>query len=370
VPPPAPSPAAIARLGELRKEVQEHPSGAALYGLAFYAAKLGSTEEALAALRRLNAMGWDGGLADESFPSLSSLPAYRALAAAFAAGEPVAHKSVPAFTIEERGLHAEGIAYDPGRASFYVGSTKTGRIVGVDASGRARDVARTDLREVLGLKVGGPDHLLWAACTDGDHPEGESCVLAIDPSTGTVLRRACLPGPGRELNDLAVASDGTVYATDSAKGAVLRLPAGTARLETLVPDGRLRGANGIALGAGDAVLLVAHGRGIARITPTTGALVDVEHPPSASFVGIDGMSLRGRTLFAIANTYGHPRVSRIELDPSLSRAERFEVLETGHPEWDEPTTGALGPDGFYYVADSQMNSGAAPRSTVVLKVTY
>jgi sugar lactone lactonase YvrE len=362
----------MTRLEELRAEVRVHPSGAALYGLAHYAAKLGSADEALDALRRLDGMGWDGGIADEAFPELTRLPAFRTLADSLAAREPVAHESVPGFTIPEPGLHAEGIAYDPERRIFYVSSTTTGRIVSLDASGRVRDIANTGLHEVLGLKVGGPDRLLWAACTDDEHAEGDSCVLAIDPATGRVSRRACIaaPGQGHELNDLAVASTGVAYVTDSSSGAVLRLPAGSTQFETLVPAGRLRGSNGIVLGAGESVLLVAHSRGIARIDLSTGSVSDVEAPPSATFVGIDGMSLRDRTLFAIANTYGRPRVSRIALDATLARAEHFEVLETENPAWDEPTTGALGPDGFYYVADSQQNSGAAPRPTVVLKLKY
>jgi sugar lactone lactonase YvrE len=360
----------MTRLEELRTEVRDHPSGAALYGLAHYAAKLGAPDEALAALRRLDAIGWDGGIDDEAFPELARLPAYRTLAASLATREPIAHESIPGFTIPEPGLHAEGIAYDPERASFYVSSTTTGRIVGLDARGRVHDVANTGLREVLGLKVGGPDRLLWAACTDDEHQDGDTCVLAIDPATGRIARRACVPAQGHELNDLAVSSDGVVYVTDSASGAVLRLPTASTQLETLVPAGRLRGSNGIALGAGDAVLLVAHSRGIARIVLSTGSLADVEAPPSPSFVGIDGMSLRDHTLFAIANTYGRARVSRITLDADLARAESFVVLETENPQWDEPTTGTLGPDGFYYVANSEMTSGAAARPTVVLKLRY
>jgi sugar lactone lactonase YvrE len=369
----APNAAATTRLEELRAEVRERPSGAAFYGIAHYAAKLGSTEEALDALRRLDAMGWDGGVADEAFPELTRLPAFRTLAASLAAREPVAHESVPGFTIPEPGLHAEGIAYDPERATFYVSSTTSGRIVARDANGNVRDVVNTGLREVLGLKVGGPERLLWAACTDDEHADGDTCVLAIDPANGRIARRACIPAQGQahELNDLAISSSGVVYVTDAGSGAVLRLPVGSTQLETLVPAGRLRGSNGIVLGAGDGVLLVAHSRGIARIELSSGSLSAVEAPPSATFVGIDGMSLRDdRTLFAIANTYGRPRVSRITLDAPLARAEHFEVLETENPEWDEPTTGALGPDGLYYVADSQMNSGAAARPTVVLKLRF
>jgi sugar lactone lactonase YvrE len=377
----AADPSAV-RLGELRAEIRQRPTGAALYALAYYAAKVGRADEALQALRRLDETGWDGGLADDAFPLLSPLPAYRALSTALAARLPLAHRSVAGFVVLEQGLHAEGIAYDADRGSFYVGSTTSGRILSVDATGRAHDVVQTGYHEVLGLKVGGPDHVLWAACSDDDHPTGDSCAVAVDPETGTILRRACLAGPGHEVNDLAVASDGTVYATDSTSGEVLRLgPArskradpnendGPARFEPLVAAGILRGTNGIALGAGGRVLLVAHGRGIARIDLATGALGEVTHPPSAAFVGIDGMALRDRTLYAIANTYGRARVVRIDLDLELARVERFEVLESNHPAWDEPTTGALGPDGFYYIADSQLGSEAPPRETIVLKLPY
>jgi hypothetical protein len=54
---------------------------------------------------------------------------------------------------------------------------------------------------------------------------------------------------------------------------------------------------------------------------------------------------------------------------NAAASARLEALRaTGTPDWDQPTTGALGPDGFYYVADSQLNSSAAPRETVILKV--
>jgi sugar lactone lactonase YvrE len=363
--PASPDPAT--RLDQLRAELRDRPSGAALYAAAHYAAKLGRRDEALDALRRLDAIGWDGGLADDQFPEIAALPEYRALAAKLGARSPVAHKSVAGFAIAEAGLHAEGIAYDAERATFYVGSTTQGRIVAVDSTGRARDVARTGLREVLGLKVG-RDHTLWAACNDDERPDGDSCVLALDPASGAVLRRACVRGPGHEANDLAVAADGTVFVTDPATGAVLRLAPGATTLETFLIIGR--GANGIALGPGDRVLLVAYGRGIARVDLATGATTQVEHAPSAAFVGIDGMSLRGSSLYAIANSYGRPRVVRVDLDADLARVERFETLEANHAEWDEPTTGALGPDGFYYIADSQMNSGAAPRPTIVLKIPF
>jgi sugar lactone lactonase YvrE len=369
-PPVAPgvAPATLARYRALLDEARDKPTGMAFFALAVYAARVGHPQEALDALARLDAMGWTSPPDDSAFPSLATNATYRAIVSRIAAREPIVHTSVPGFVVAERGLGAEGVAYDPATATFYLGSTTTGRIVAVDTAGHARDAARTGLHEVLGLKIGGPEHLLWAASNDDDRAGGDACVVAIAPTTGAVVRRACVTGPDHAMNDLAVTSGGVVYVTDSLSGAVLRLTPGSSRLETVVPAGVLRGSNGIVLAPGD-LLLVAHARGIARIDLTTGAMSDVAHDPTSILASIDGMSLRDRTLYAVVG-FGRTRIVRATFDADFRRAERVDVLETENPLWDEPTTGAIGPDGFYYIADSQIGSKAAPRETLVLRVAF
>jgi hypothetical protein len=60
----------------------------------------------------------------------------------------------------------------------------------------------------------------------------------------------------------------------------------------------------------------------------------------------------------------------VQLDADLTRAEQIDVLETENPAWDEPTTGTLAVDGFYYIADSQLNSTSTARETIVLRIPY
>src|SRR4051812_9537514 len=68
---------------------------------------------------------------------------------------PPRHAEV-AFTINEKDLIPEGIAYDPAQKEFYVGSILKRKIVRIDSSGRASDFTsegQDGLFKVLGMTV-------------------------------------------------------------------------------------------------------------------------------------------------------------------------------------------------------------------------
>jgi sugar lactone lactonase YvrE len=69
-------------------------------------------------------------------------------------------------------------------------------------------------------------------------------VAEIDLATGEVKARHAVPGASF-VNDLAVADDGTIYATETMQGAIYAIAGGTAT--QLVADPALAGANGIVI---------------------------------------------------------------------------------------------------------------------------
>ena len=77
-----------------------------------------------------------------------------------------------------------------------------------------------------------------------------------------------------QLNDLALAPDGTLYVTDSQTSTLFRKKSGekAAHACSLRRNGALRGANGIAVAA-DGTLYVTLSTGIARVDTAQG------HPP-------------------------------------------------------------------------------------------
>jgi len=85
------------------------------------------------------------------------------------------NRSFLAFTIPEKDLLPESVAYDPVEEAFYVGSTRKGKIVKVGRDGKVTDFVaprRHGLWMVIGMKVDARRRILWAASSAGSNLEG------------------------------------------------------------------------------------------------------------------------------------------------------------------------------------------------------
>jgi hypothetical protein len=161
------------------------------------------------------------------------------------------------------------------------------------------------------------------------------------------------------LNDLAIAENGDVYATDSLGGGLYRLKAGADSLETVVPRSALRSPQGVGFvpGAGEKRAFVAeYGTGIWFVDLATGEKTLVESPPDVPLLGVDGLVVHGNELLVTQNGIRPIRVARLKLDASSSKVVRAEILEKSSPLLDEPTLGVLVGDDFYYIANPQWGS--------------
>jgi sugar lactone lactonase YvrE len=109
------------------------------------------------------------------------------------------------------------------------------------------------LGRVLGVFADNAANTLWL-CTNDTDPKGTSAELkAFDLKTAAP--KASYPFPGGGLcNDIAVARDGTVYATDTRGGRILALKPGAAALAVWAADAKWVGIDGIALLNNGAVL--------------------------------------------------------------------------------------------------------------------
>jgi sugar lactone lactonase YvrE len=368
---PAPVAAEPPWAAEVRAQAAADPTDAgALYLVAFLAAA--DRPAALAHLRRLDRLGWDFPLDPREFPGLVDTPEGRALSAAMAAREPIVHTSAPAFTGSDASLVPEGIGFDAESGAFFLGSIARRKIVRVDlgASATERDLVTRGLGGVLGIEVDPGRRLLWAAHNPpgrAGQRMGRSALSAFDVDSGALVREASLAGD-HLLNDVAVTAAGDVYVTDSEGGGVHRLPAGGSVLEPVVAAGTLFYPNGIVWAEDRQRLLVADASGIHVVAPD-GSRRRLGHGPARSLGAIDGLELAGRTLVAVQNGYGQPRVVRFELDGDLTRVERVEVLETRHPAFASPTTGVIAHGVFHYIANSHVGAlgpdGAVARPEVL-----
>jgi hypothetical protein len=186
---------------------------------------------------------------------------------------------------------------------------------------------------------------------------GRSELTAFALADGRMRRRIEFAAGGEPhlLNDIAIASDGTLYVTDSVAGAVWRVPADRDTFEPVVPAGSLAYPNGIVL-ASTGTLLVAHGTGLANIDPASGTITRLPNTPGIPLGGIDGLLADGRTLLAVQNGLGAPRLVAIELDESATRATKLTVLENDPSVLEIPTTSALFEGALYTIANSQLDA--------------
>ncbi|MEP6687514.1 MAG: SMP-30/gluconolactonase/LRE family protein [Gemmatimonadales bacterium] len=341
--------------------------GGVISALASAYALSGDTSAALATLRHYAKLGYTADLdADADLAALRGQPAYDSLRQALRANAAPLVRSRPAFTLVERDLLTEGIAYDPSTRSFLVGSVHQGKILRVDARGHATTFVPAGLPGFwapLGMRVDPARRALWVAAsalpqTAGfdSANTGRSGVFRFDLATGALTGRYPIPDDGQPhtLGDVAIARNGDVYATDSRAPAVYRVRAGADSIERFLTSPLLLSAQGLALDADERSLYVAdYSRGMLRVDLATREVRQLDTADDVLTLGIDGLYLVGGSLIGIQNGVTPHRVVRLRLDAGGNRVEQAEVLERARPDYAEPTLGVVVGRDLYYVAASQ-----------------
>ncbi len=351
--------AARARLARIESVRKERPNdGMLIFYEAITQIELGDHDAAFALLRSLK--GRKLGLVpvrDAGFEAAWNDPEFQKIREKLAQDEPRTPDAHVAFRLTDPKLIPEGIAYDPKQDRLFIGSVAQKRIVSANRKGEVKDFSKLEdnLDCVLGLFVDAAHEQLYAVSTNGfldaAQKQRRNAVVRYDLKDGLLVNRYDA-SDANQLNDLTVAPDGTIYATDSANGTLFRKRPAE---KTLTPFGlksALPGANGITLGT-DGDLYVAISTGIARIDLSTGAPTRLPQPDTLVTGGCDGLYWRKGGLVGIQNATNPGRVIRIVLADQGTRISGVTVLQSHHhPEFTEPTTGAIAGDALYVIANS------------------
>jgi sugar lactone lactonase YvrE len=255
----------------------------------------------------------------------------------------------------------EGIAWDS-RTDRLFAATVVGRVLLVrNADGAWRPVPGLDAGSLFGLAVdprrGGIHHLLWISSGRVEQTPSPDIafrgLIAVDVDSLRVVRRVAAP-EGASPADIAIAGDGTVYASDPVGGGVYHARPGARTLSVLVPPGRFGSPQGLVVAANGLRLYVSdYMRGLAMVTTWNGRITRVESDVDTMLDGIDGLTAWRGGLIAIQNGTNPRRILFLALSRDGRRITRVRVLESNHPEWGEPTLGFIRGDQFLYVADAQ-----------------
>lgn len=254
---------------------------------------------------------------------------------------PVADIASPAagarvFELPGDEVYPEGIAYDPGSGQFFVGSTTNGTLYQGDLERGAVTILSENDPErttAIGLKVDDAGHLIVAGGQTGG-------VFVVDTATGSTIA-AFSNGLGPDatfVNDVAIAPNGDVFATDSLNPALYRIAA--VDLETggdLTAFVQFGGtvfeygepgtfnANGLAItddGAFAVVVNPSNGR-LFRIALQGGEVVEVLIDGESVTFG-DGVLIDGQILYVVRNQLG--LIVRLELDAAIENATALDAF--------------------------------------------
>jgi sugar lactone lactonase YvrE len=350
----------LQQAGDLRPN---HPR--LLYNLAGAYALDGKTNESLALINRIIAMGlYFPFEKDDDFKSLGPDLMKQAMARAEANKKPI-NSSSRAFTLPDKEFIPEGVAYDPVSGRFFVGSIHKGKIVSIAKDGTVSDFssAGDGLWSVSGMKVDAKRRVLWASTTAfpqmAGHQasdEGKAGVFKYDLATGKLLNKYLLPNTPEKhaLGDLTIDKTGKVYATDSVAPVIYTIAPGGNSLEVFLRGPDFNSLQGLGFTKDEKVLFVAdYSKGIFRIDMASKAITQIKPSQYVTLLGIDGLYFRGGNLIAVQNGVNPRRVVHITLNRDKTGALASRTLEANHPDFFEPTLGVLVENNFYYVANSQ-----------------
>jgi sugar lactone lactonase YvrE len=159
-------------------------------------------------------------------------------------------------TINDTGVQAENLTSSQDGA-VYFGSTAKGTIYraapGASQAEPWIQASTAGLTNVLGVLADDKTSTLWVCQNNtggrgGAPVVGQTALRSFDLRSGAAKGTYPFPSNGGVCNDMAVASDGTVYATESFANRIHRLRPGAKELDLWVAaDPQLAGVDGIAI---------------------------------------------------------------------------------------------------------------------------
>lgn len=348
---------------QLASELRDnHPR--LMYNLAAAYALNGKPTEALTVLKRAAGMGLVFPLStDHDFDSLHNQPVFNDVLHQVEQNKAPRIRSVGAFTLHEKGLVPESVAYDESNDIFYVSSVYRRKILRITKSGETTVFSgeADGLWSVMGMKVDKARHQLWVCATA--HPQmsnffaedkGKTALVKYDLRTGKLIAKFQPRDTTKPhwFGDLAISADGDVYTTDSVTPAVYVIRHDGNELETLLEGDPFVSPQGLDFTPDQKKLFVAdYARGVFLVDLKTKTISSIK--ADVTLLGIDGLYYHKRTLIGVQNGVNPQRVVRLTLSKDLNRFDRFETLEANNPAFDEPTLGVLVKDDFYFIANSQ-----------------
>jgi hypothetical protein len=319
------------------------------YQFAMALAMNGIDDEALAVLERIAAMGFITRAQQQpEFAHLASSPRFTAVIERFAANAKAIGAPEPAFTLDEKGIIAEGLAFDAKRSRFLVSAVHAKKIFAVDRDGRATTFAGDLERGAFGMAVDAKRGVLWVATSSLQ--QEDAALLKLDLKTGRVLASLRPDDKDKHLfGDVTLAANGEVFVSDGASPVIFHID----NADKLVPFVRGGFASLQGLAATSRYLYVSdYSTGLHAIDRKSRDVVALSTPDTISLLGVDGIHLTGdHTLVAVQNGANPTRVLRVALTPNGLGIAGVTTLAANHEAMSDVTLGTFARGAFHFIGN-------------------
>ena len=266
-------------LEKIKKASQLRPNHSRLiYNLAVALTLNAKTDEALNSLAQLAKMGLTFQIEkDDDLKSLFEMERFKAIQIQMYQNAHPLNNSQKAFSIPNKDLITEGIAYNPKTKTFYLSSIHLRKIISVNQKGETKDFSRESdgLWSVSGMKVDVRQQILWVCSSVfpqmkgfKKEADGQSGIFKYDLKTGRLLEKYLLSNETEKhvLGDLVLNQKGEVFASDSVSPYIYFIDSTTNKLVVWIKNDLFSSLQGMALTADQKNMLVAdYSKGIFKI---------------------------------------------------------------------------------------------------------
>lgn len=336
-----------------------------LYNLAVAYTFNNQSDQALLILEQLAKMGLYFQIEkDEDFKTLVDTPKFKSIQKLMLANMQPLNKSQVAFSIPQKDLIIEGIAYNPTTKIYYLSSIHQRKIITFQ-NGVAKDFSSPSdgLWSVSGMKVDVKKQILWVGSSAfpqmqgfKKEDDGKSGIFKYNLRTGRLIEKYLLSNESEKhaLGDLVLNKKGSIFATDSFSPNIYFIDSKTNKLEVFLKSDLFNSLQGLTFTPDEKYLFVAdYSKGIFKINMVTKEISQLKPAPNVTLLGIDGLYFQQNKLIAIQNGTAPNRIISFALNSQMNEITDFTVLEANHQDFNEPTLGLFIGKDFYFVANSQ-----------------
>ncbi|HKO81972.1 MAG TPA: hypothetical protein VJU78_16310, partial [Chitinophagaceae bacterium] len=268
------------------------------------------------------------------------------------------------FILEEKDLIPEGVAFDSVSNTVFVSSTYKRKIIRIDSMGRVSDFIKEGedgIWSTIGMEVDALRRHLWVVSSQAkevlplknpDTLQWRSAIYQYDIETGSLVKSFLLPVKNVFLNDLTLSGNGDVYVTESMQNNIYRLQAGTDSIRLFLSPRPYTFLNGISFSDQPRKLFVSATEGVLKIDIASGQYNLLNATDAINAKEIDGLSFYKNALIGHQST----KLVLFNLNEQQDSITSSIVLNSG-AEFDASTTGEQGNGFYYFIVNSQIQSG-------------